>query len=92
MSLLFSFLIECPKVAEAQTFSYYEVPSRRVGGSVGRENILQRIDERLSDGLGPRVAVLQGMGGQGKSQVALEYCHRKKDNPYSAIFLVRCNN
>ena len=28
------------------------------------------------------------MGGQGKSQVALEYCHRKKDNPYSAIFWV----
>ena len=28
------------------------------------------------------------MGGQGKSQVALEYCRRKKDNPYSAIFWV----
>ena len=28
------------------------------------------------------------MGGQGKTQVALEYCHRKKNNPYSAIFWV----
>ncbi len=28
------------------------------------------------------------MGGQGKSQVALEYCRRKKDSPYSAIFWV----
>ena len=28
------------------------------------------------------------MGGQGKSQVALEYCHRKRDRPYSAIFWV----
>ena len=28
------------------------------------------------------------MGGQGKSQVALEYCHRRKDRPYSAIFWV----
>ncbi len=26
--------------------------------------------------------------GQGKSQVALEYCHRKKNSPYSAIFWV----
>ena len=28
------------------------------------------------------------MGGQGKSQIALEYCHRKKNTPYSAIFWV----
>ncbi len=28
------------------------------------------------------------MGGQGKSQIALEYCHRKRNNPYSAIFWV----
>ncbi len=28
------------------------------------------------------------MGGQGKIQVALEYCHRKEDRPYSAIFWV----
>ena len=46
------------------------------------------MDEVLSDGPGPHYAVLQGIGGQGKSQVALEYCHRKKDNPYSAIFWV----
>ncbi len=26
------------------------------------------------------------MGGQGKSQIALEYCHRKKNTPYSAVF------
>ncbi len=28
------------------------------------------------------------MGGQGKSQIALEYCHRKKNTQYSAIFWV----
>ena len=28
------------------------------------------------------------MGGQGKSQIALEFCRRKKDRPYSAIFWV----
>ena len=66
------------KVAEEQTPSYYEIPNRRVDGFVGREDILQKIDKALSDGSGPRYAVLQGMGGQGKSQVALEYCHREK--------------
>ena len=76
------------KVAIEQTPSYYEVPNRRVDGFVGREDILQKIDEALSDGSGPHYAVLQGIGGQGKTQVALEYCHRKKDNPYSAIFWV----
>ena len=76
------------KIAEEQTPSYYEIPNRRVDGFVGREDILQRLDKALSDGSVPRYAVLQGMGGQGKSQVALEYCRRKKDSPYSAIFWV----
>ena len=76
------------KAADKQTPSYYEIPNRRVHGFVGRKDVLQKIDEALSDGSGPRYAVLQGMGGQGKTQVALEYCHKKKNNPYSAIFWV----
>lgn len=28
------------------------------------------------------------MGGQSKTQVALEYCHRKKNSPYSTIYWV----
>ena len=32
------------------------------------------------------------MGGQGKSQVATEYCHRKRSNPYSAIFWIDATN
>ncbi|MCJ1345366.1 hypothetical protein MMC31_003573 [Peltigera leucophlebia] len=71
-----------------QTPSYYEIPNHRVDGFVGQEDILKKIDKALSDGSDPRYAVLQGMGGQGKSQVALEYCRRKKDSPYSAIFWV----
>ncbi|MCJ1344811.1 hypothetical protein MMC31_003014 [Peltigera leucophlebia] len=74
--------------SEEQITSYYDIPNRRVDGFVGREDILQKIDEALSDGSGPNYAVLQGIGGQGKSQVALEYCRRKKDCPYSAIFWV----
>ncbi len=76
------------KIAEEQPPLYYEVPNRRVSDFVGREDILQKIDEALLNGPSPHYAVLQGMGGQGKTQVALEYCHRKKNNPYSAIFWV----
>ena len=82
------FCLAHQKVAEEQVTSYYEIPNRRVDGFVGRENILQRIDRALSEGSGPHYAVLQGMGGQGKSQVALEYCRRRKNHPYSAIFWV----
>lgn len=67
---------------------YYEVPNRRVRSFVGREDILGKIDNALSARKGPRIAVVQGMGGQGKSQVTLEYCHRKKNKPYSAIFWI----
>ena len=76
------------KVAREQIPSYFEIPNRRVDGFVGREEEIQKIDKALSDGSSPRYAVLQGMGGQGKSQVALEYCHRKRNSPYSAIFWV----
>ena len=71
---------------------YYEVPNRRIRSFVGREDIISMIDQAFSAGQGPRIAVLQGMGGQGKSQVALEYCHRKKNSPYSAIFWVDATN
>ena len=78
------------KIAEEQPPLYYEIPNRRVNGFIGRENILHERDEALSlsNGSSPYFAVLQGMGGQGKTQIALEYCHRKKNNPYSATFWV----
>jgi hypothetical protein len=46
---------------------------------VGREALLADLDVRLASGLrhpGPRVAVLCGMGGAGKTSVAVEYAHR----------------
>ena len=44
----------------------------------GREELLAHLDGRLSasNGTGPRVAALCGMGGAGKTSVALEYAHR----------------
>ena len=88
LNMAFIFFSNLLKIAEEQPPLYYDIPNRRVNGFVGREDILHKIDEVLSNGSGPHYAVLQGMGGQGKTQVALEYCHRKKRNPYSAIFWV----
>jgi hypothetical protein len=42
----------------------------------GRETLLEELDVRLAGGSEPRMAVLCGMGGAGKTSVAVEYAHR----------------
>ncbi len=42
----------------------------------GREDLLEDLDTRLAAGPGPGVAVLCGLGGAGKTSVAVEYAHR----------------
>jgi hypothetical protein len=45
---------------------------------VDREHLLAEVDDRLagSDRSGPRVVVLSGLAGSGKTSVAVEYAHR----------------
>src|SRR5262249_61765700 len=38
--------------------------------------LVAELDARLAGGAGPRVAVLCGLGGAGKTSVAVEYAHR----------------
>ena len=66
--------------------SFYMVPNRRVRGFIGREDILGKIEDGFSAEGRPCVMVIRAMGGQGKTQVALEYCHRAKDQRFKAIF------
>ena len=42
----------------------------------GREGLLADLDARLAAGLGPRLVALCGLGGAGKTSVAVEYAHR----------------
>jgi hypothetical protein len=43
---------------------------------VGRERLLAELDARLTGAPGPRMVVLCGLGGTGKTSVAVEYAHR----------------
>jgi hypothetical protein len=47
----------------------------------GREELLAGLDDRLAggEGSGPRVVALCGLGGAGKTSVAVEYAHRHLD-------------
>ena len=50
----------------------------RPGMLAGREELLAKLDAKLADGgdVGPRIVALCGLGGAGKSSVALEFAHR----------------
>lgn len=69
----------------------YHVPSVQVSRFVGRESALEEMSQKLGPPLGPaaspRVAVVLGMGGLGKTQFVLEYCRRAfTSQRFSAVF------
>jgi tetratricopeptide (TPR) repeat protein len=70
---------------------HYLVPNRHSRDFVGRQDILAKIDLGFSSGNSPRIVVLQGLGGQGKTQIALQYCQKSK-NEYTAIFWVNATS
>jgi tetratricopeptide (TPR) repeat protein len=76
-----------PKAAGAQMFS---VPFQRNPYFTGREDVLAEIAARLEKGgraaLGQ--AAICGLGGIGKTQTAVEFAYRHRDN-YRAVFFVR---
>ncbi|KAL8936556.1 MAG: hypothetical protein Q9211_004127 [Gyalolechia sp. 1 TL-2023] len=73
--------------------SIYALPSRQLTYFVGRQDIFQTISHHLTSTavnlVGHRVVVLTGMGGQGKTQIALEYCKRSQvSNNFQSIFWI----
>jgi tetratricopeptide (TPR) repeat protein len=69
----------------------YCYPSRGISQLVERETELYNLEQALSsaDKNKPRCAVLIGMGGQGKTSLAIEYCRRSaKNKRYRTILWV----
>ncbi|KAI9856990.1 MAG: hypothetical protein M1824_005022 [Vezdaea acicularis] len=69
---------------------YYEVPSIQVSDFIGREDLLETMKfdfSNRSTTARPKILVLQALGGQGKTQLALEYCRRSKTT-FRGIFWI----
>ena len=73
--------------------TYYEIPSLQVLQFVERVELLQEIETSFANTTGntshPKIVVLLGMGGQGKTQLALEYCRVARTSvKFQAIFWI----
>ncbi|KAJ5827894.1 hypothetical protein N7447_004657 [Penicillium robsamsonii] len=67
------------------------VPFRRDPDFVSRDTLLGRIHEKLS--VPASRMALVGVGGVGKSQLAIEYCYRLRDlSPKTWVFWVHASN
>ena len=67
------------------------VPFRRDRDFIDRGDLLSRVDERCSQPAGR--AALVGLGGVGKSQLAIEYTHRTRErSPDTWVFWVHASN
>lgn len=76
--------------AEKTISMYFEVPRIAVPRFFGRQQLLEELDQSLQLHEDPRqlaAVVLWAMGGQGKSQLALEYCRQRRET-FHGVFWV----
>jgi tetratricopeptide (TPR) repeat protein len=77
--------------AKRRAAELFMVPHRNPS-FVGREKRIKEVHDYLWEAAaGPRSLVLWGLGGIGKSQIALEYAHKYKDG-YGACLWITCDS
>ncbi|KIX10312.1 uncharacterized protein Z518_01394 [Rhinocladiella mackenziei CBS 650.93] len=80
-------------VIETRPAQYSTIPYQRVKDFIGRDEQLTQIASYFSSPNvnRPRILILHAMGGQGKSQIALEYC-RQTNTVYRGLFWVNARS
>ncbi|RDW57304.1 hypothetical protein BP5796_12754 [Coleophoma crateriformis] len=73
----------------SQPSPIFFVPFERNPNFVGRESIILELDKKLSSSNVCQRVTLWGLGGTGKTQIALEYAFRRRDaTPKCAVFWI----
>lgn len=66
----------------------YGIPTSKVSKFIGREDVIKSLEQKLTDSSkGQNVVVLQSMGGQGKTQTALQVCGTPMIPQYLKVIL-----
>ena len=73
--------------------SHFLVPPKRVKDFIGRKDLLDKTRSHFSsiETEWPLTLILYALGGQGKSQIALEYCRKWRD-AYRGVFWIDANS
>lgn len=92
LDLMANFQAQCPQAPAPRTTHY--IPFAESSRFWGREDILNAIDDALSTKTANgslRSFALYGMGGVGKTQIALRYANASREN-FDAIFWISAEN
>lgn len=65
----------------------FALPFRKNDFFVGRQDILEQLDSILSEARSKHTAVLYGIGGIGKTQIAIHYMYTKNNNISAVLWL-----
>ncbi|KAI9674021.1 MAG: hypothetical protein M1829_003864 [Trizodia sp. TS-e1964] len=68
------------------------IPFEKNDGFVERDDIFEKLDQLLIHSSRNRSVAIWGLGGCGKTQIALEYAYRCRDKNSSPIFWVHANS